>query len=340
MRLNLYFIGAPGEPTQSGLEVEPQPSKRMVQQVFFEFYHKPTKPKRTILASAANPWQQKRTTLTQECIRRLRNTRKDIACHRKQEILTEYMQMLKNSGYSVNFRREILLSGINGYNKILEADRNKSKPLYRTKGWKSSARRMDSKKKSQNWLGPSFKSCIFVPPTPGSELKKLLQQKEEEMRPGGREEWPIKIIETYGKSLERFIVKTDPFNGNQCLDKKCLPAQNKNNKISCCRNNIGYRIPCKICIKEGKKWYLYWWNRGKYAHLSLCHLTKFNSKQPHIRESSAFFKHLQNTYGGLKECQDFADCFFVEIVKAYQKPMTRQTEEGTFMINTVGELLN
>ena len=70
------------------------------------------------------------------------------------------------------------------------------------------------------------------------------------------------------------------------------------------------------------------------------HLTKFNSKQPHIRESSAFFKHLQNTHGGLKEGHDFADCFFVEIVKAYQKPMTRQTEEGTFMINTVGELLN
>jgi hypothetical protein len=48
-------IGAPSEPTQPGLEVGPQPSKRMVQQVFFEFYHKPTKPKRTILASAANP---------------------------------------------------------------------------------------------------------------------------------------------------------------------------------------------------------------------------------------------------------------------------------------------
>ena len=127
-------IGAPSEPAQPGLEVGPQPSKRMVQQVFFEFYHKPTKPKRTILASAANPWQQKRTTLTQECIRRLRNTKKEISCHKKQEILTEYMQMLKNSGYSVNFRREILLSGINGYNKILEADRNKSKPLYRPKG--------------------------------------------------------------------------------------------------------------------------------------------------------------------------------------------------------------
>jgi hypothetical protein len=160
------------------------------------------------------------------------------------------------------------------------------------------------------------------------------------MRPGGREEWPIKIIETSGKSLERCIVKTDPFNGNQCLDKKCLPAQNKNNKISCRRNNIGYRIKCKICIKEGKSG-IYIGETGENMHVRMkSHLTKFNSKQPHIREDSAFFKHVQNTHGGLKEGQDFADCFFVEIVKAYQKPMTRQTEEGTFMINTVGEHLN
>ena len=36
----------------------------------------------------------------------------------------------------------------------------------------------------------------------------------------------------------------------------------------------------------------------------------------------------------------FEDYFTVEIVKAYNKPRTRQTEEGTLMINIKGELLN
>ena len=36
------------------------------------------------------------------------------------------------------------------------------------------------------------------------------------MRAGGREEFPIKIIETAGKTLERTLVNSDPFNGNQC----------------------------------------------------------------------------------------------------------------------------
>ena len=30
----------------------------------------------------------------------------------------------------------------------------------------------------------------------------------------------------------------------------------------------------------------------------------------------------------------------IEIVKAYNKPMTRQTEEGTLMVDVKGELLN
>ena len=36
----------------------------------------------------------------------------------------------------------------------------------------------------------------------------------------------------------------------------------------------------------------------------------------------------------------FNDCLKIEIVKAYNKPITRQTEEGTFMMYIEGELLN
>ena len=123
--------------------------------------------------------------------------------------------------------------------------------MYRSKEWCKSARRMDKKKKKSSWLG-TYKSCIFVPPTPGSELRRLLQKKEIEMRPGGREDWPIKIVETAGKSLERCLVTADPFHGNKCSDKSCLPARNENNKISCRRNNVGYRVPCKLCQKAGE----------------------------------------------------------------------------------------
>ena len=132
------------------------------------------------------------------------------------------MQVLKNSGYNSIFRKEILKAGIAGYNKILEQDKEGTKPLYRSKDWRRSARRLAKKDKKINWLG-SYKACIFVPPTPNSELKQLMQAKELEMRPGGRENWPIRIVETSGQTLGRALVKTDLFNRNKCLEKTCLP---------------------------------------------------------------------------------------------------------------------
>ena len=43
-------------------------------EVLYEFYEKPTKNSRVILASSALSWSQKRTILTQEALRRIRNT--------------------------------------------------------------------------------------------------------------------------------------------------------------------------------------------------------------------------------------------------------------------------
>ena len=252
--------------------------------------------------------------------------------------------MLKNSGYSIKFRKEILKSALNGYNKILEAEKSGVKPMYRMKKWQSSARWLEKRRKSRCWLGETFKSCIFVPPTPGSELRNLMQRKEEEMRPGGRESWAVKMVETAGKSLEKCLVKTDPFEGNQCSDKSCLPANNPKNKISCRRNNIGYKIRCRLCLLDGRpkgECGVYVGETGENMHVrTKSHLSKFNSKKRDIRESSAFWKHITNEHEEMPGGWIFKECFEVEICKAYKKPVTRQTEEGTFMLNEEGELLN
>ena len=71
---------------------------------------------------------------------------------------------------------------------------------------------MEKEKKKTGWLGPFYKSCVFVPPTPKGELQKRMQLKER--RAGGGEMWAIKIIETAGRPLEKAIVNSDPFWGN------------------------------------------------------------------------------------------------------------------------------
>ena len=257
------------------------------------------------------------------------------------------MQMLSNSGYGEQFRAEILKSGLAGYNKILEADMAGTRPIYRSKGWNISSRRMDKQRKGKNWLGPFWKSYIFVPPTPGSELKKMMQAREEKMRAGGRESYPIKIIETAGKTLEQTLVNTDPFNGNQCNDKKCVVStnpNNNNNKINCRRNCICYEITCLLCLKDGKEGNFatsYFGENGKNMHCRAReHISKFNSKSRKLQQESAFLKHLENSHGGRSKTKAFSEYFDITILKAYRKPFTKSVEEGTFIASHKGDLLN
>ena len=91
--------GSDGQEPESGLAEESGPTSWMAQQVKFEFFSKPMVPEKVILSSSAQPWGQKRTTHTQEIIRRLLRTKKELKCSVKQQILGEYMQILKTSEY-------------------------------------------------------------------------------------------------------------------------------------------------------------------------------------------------------------------------------------------------
>ena len=86
---------------------------------------------------------------------------------------------------------------------------------------------------------------------------------------------------------------------------------------------------------------MYIGDTGENMHTRMkSHLTKFYSKKPQIPESSAFYKHLENKHGGLHPGSTFNDQFTVEIIKAFNKPLSRQIEESTIMMNVKGELLN
>ena len=220
--------------------------------------------------------------------------------------------------------------------------------MYRPKGWNETARWLAKRRKKNNWLGPFWKSAIFVPPTPGSELKKHMQAKEEEMRAGGREGYPIKIIETAGRTLEQVLVNTDPFDGNKCTDEKCEPNKNPANKINCRRNSVCYRVTCRLCLAAGRaadvthlECACYYGQTGKNIHCrSKEHVSKFNSKSEKIRSESAFYKHLVSSHGGKSDDKTLNDFFEIKILKAYQKPFTMLVEEGTFISSHKGELLN
>ena len=69
-------------------------------------------------------------------IQRLLRTRKQLSCQKKKSMLSECMELMKNSGYEAKFRKEVLLAGMAGHGKILEADTAGTKPMYRSHEWR------------------------------------------------------------------------------------------------------------------------------------------------------------------------------------------------------------
>ena len=65
------------------------------------------------------------------------------------------------------------------------------------------------------------------------------------------------------------------------------------------------------------------------------HLTKFyKKKQTRYKIIFSITLHNQNSHGGVREGANY------EYILDYKKPLTRQTEEGTFMVNVKEKLLN
>ena len=55
-----------------------------------------------------------------------------------------------------------------------------------------------------------------------------------------------------------------------------------------------------------------------------------------------FWDHIEimNSHGGKSDDKNFSDYFEIQILKAYKKPFTMLVEEGTYISNHKGELLN
>ena len=131
------------------LDVEININKKENNRIDYEFYEKPTNNKRIILEVAALSSKQKRTILTQECLRRLRNTKIELGEAIKIKHLNNFMLKMKNSGYPKNYRTEILYSTLVAFDQILSDDSKGVKPLFRSRSWNREERNRETGERNQ-----------------------------------------------------------------------------------------------------------------------------------------------------------------------------------------------
>ena len=221
-----------------------------------QFYEKETKNPLVILADSALSWRQKRTILTQEALRRLRNTSIDLGEEAQNLHLTNFMLKLKASGYSEKFRAEIVSSSKSAYRKMLDQDEKGIRKLYRSRD-EMLAHKAQKNKGTLWWnknTGTQKKatSILFVPPTPNGELMKMLSEREKELNKNSK--MSIKILEKGGRKFKDFLTKANPFKSSKCSEEKCPLCRNtlhtrmnSKNKFSCDTPNVGYNFKCTNC---------------------------------------------------------------------------------------------
>ena len=175
--------------------------------VVHNFYEKPTKHPQVILANSAISYHQKITIMTQEAIRRMKNTNSGPKC--QNVFLSQFMSKLRSSGYDRKFRAEVIRRSKKAFEKIIEKDSSGEVPMYRDR---ETLEKLKSEKlKRGSWWNRGsvkYSSVVFIPATPGGILAKQMREREDIIG----KKFKIKTqncFERRGKN-ERFISQKGP----------------------------------------------------------------------------------------------------------------------------------
>ena len=93
--------------------------------------------------------------------------------------MKEFSKRMQISSYDQVFREQVVTSALKAYNEMIEKDQQGIEPLYRPRDWRSVERAEEKRVKKNEWFrGKEGKNetVVFVPATPGSELKKRYQK--------------------------------------------------------------------------------------------------------------------------------------------------------------------
>ena len=282
-----------------------------------------------MLECSAMPLKVKRTVLTQEVIRILRNCRTDLPWAEKASFLTDLSARMKASGYSEKFREQIIDAGLKGFDKMTAVAEAGGRPINRPSSWQRQDRKRKKMAKKENWhRGGGFHVPLFVPCTPNGELAKRIKAVEESNCLGNRCV-RFKIVETGGDSVKSLLQRSDQWSGGRCGRPKCFPCKGEKGG-DCKRSCVTYKITCLECKLQGVvaeycgETYRNMYSRGKE------HLDDYRNKT----DKSVLWAH----------CVDKHDSctvqFSMELTGSFRKPLPRQVSEAVQINNIKGESFN
>ena len=306
--------------------------------IVFQHYRKPCASFFVAHADSAMPYRTKYITLVQEVVRTIRNTSRNLPEEVRNNALSELSFRMKESGYNAAVRYKVLQDGVKTFEKQLQRDQNGECPLYRPKGYQQEARRCKKALSKVAWYRP-HNSVLFIPPTPGSTLKKQMMEVATELEEGSG--MKIRIVERAGIKLQHLLPGHK--NQSECTAGDCF-LHTSGGKGSHESEGIVYRGDCTTCLQNGpsskpsidgeieevrerkpgtKSVYVGESGRSMYVR-GKEHLSAIESSQraPKPENTNAFARHAHEYHAG--ETPQFK----ISVLKSYPKSLERQICEG------------
>ena len=338
-------------------EVDESKENGVKTEIQFEFYEKPVASKIVVMATSALPHRVKIATLSQEIIRRMKNTCRKASKYKRADILTEFMKKMKRSGYSAKVRRNVALAGLKGYMNMVRTEAEGGRKVNRPRWEGARTRRYKKLGAKSNWFKKSKKSkndsrefsggpkkcgrrvegaeaeietVMFVPHTPGGELARLLQEADDLFIKGkgiGR----VRMVERGGTTLKDILCRTNPWATDGCgRGDSCFPCRGEGGRGgNCQREGVVYKITCQECKSKGLSSY-YVGESSRTAFLRggehLDDLRKKNIKSP-------LWKHCLEEHG--EKLVEFS----MKIVRSHKTPLTRQIHESVEIEHSSAKIL-
>ena len=251
--------------------------------IMFDFYEKPMASNTVIHAKTAQSLTTKLSTLTQEVVRRLLHTCRDLDYSHRVEALEKLSQKMINSGHHSCFIKRVMMSGICKYERKVRSSQLERKdpafrPLYLSTRydelgrWKKrvmekeewyldkedtavlennvnmhGGRNSKKKKTLQQDGGVKTSTVMFVPSSKGGILLQKMREAEEHLaRLTG---FRIRFQESGGTTLAS-LFSTDLAKGMHCGRKLCHTCNDGEEKKPACKaQSVLYESKCMECNK-------------------------------------------------------------------------------------------
>ena len=301
-------------------------------EVVYMFHKKPQSNKFTMMARSALPDRVKRSTMTNEALRRLLCCSQNLEENKKVEVMEEFARMLRRSGYPEKFRYEVISDAVRGYQNMVKREEEGGQPVDRPANFEVEKRRKRKEEKRTRWYRKEQRGTkvregvIIIPPTPEGALAKALKKAcEEELKNSGIS---LSIQERGGKQLAHILSTTQPGARNieHCRRQKCFPC-NTGQVGVCRRTGVGYKIVCILCEALIS---------SEYAGESGRNL--FNRGEEYIADvqkkaaDKPLWKHIREKHGGRMEIEMF-EHFRMELTGIFSSAQRRKANEGVRIAN-------